>query len=152
MVGGTGTGEARDIAGSIAHIDHVFIRHQAPDIPGDRSRSVAETANEGRGLLQLIRQDRDRAQLADRDFRTVRNHPVHTHQLDDEAIRILEPQDGFPELADRPFHLHTVIERPNQPIADARGGHGKGNLRHLTEADAAWGSILPDQECDEGTG
>ncbi len=74
------------------------------------------------------------------------------HELDDDAVRILQAQHRFAELLHGTSHRHIVAKRARQPEADRLRLYRKRDLRGLTEPDPSGRTILPRQERDQRAG
>ena len=74
---------------------------------------------------------------------------VDAYELDDDPVRILEPQDCLSEFSRRSLTRDARLDHPPHPFANAVLWNGKRNLTDLAMPDPTGCTILPDEERDD---
>ena len=109
------------------------------------------------GAIGRRRQDRCAAQPPDCvllrdigcDMRGRAGHGLAADKLDDNAIRILQPDHRLAEFMGRSGCRHVVAKRPGEPETEAVRGDGKGDLAGLAMSDTAGRAVLPNEKCHQ---
>ncbi|MNX71511.1 hypothetical protein D3C86_1028280 [compost metagenome] len=73
-------------------------------------------------------------------------------QLDDQAVRIFQPDNRSAEFVSRAFRADAESQRPRQPEADRSGIDRHGNFQRLAVPDTALAAIFPDEKCQKRAG
>lgn len=162
MVGSPRPGTAGPEAGGVADVHRISLGADEPGEPcGGRLRGEAELAGEEGGALRRPLREQGHApqpqdRLVGRHLRRghgrARRSQRRAGDLDDDAVRIAQPQDRLAELGDRPLGTKTGRQRPGQPAADRGRGHREGDLRDLPVPDPPRRPVLPGEEGDERAG